>query len=66
MADTLFGQVLVHLLTTDEPLGGHFCHTLHHHLRTEYNAVPAHFIIRSGLPWHHMNNCILAQQSFLS
>lgn len=66
MADSLFGQVLVGLLTTEELQGSHFRHALHHHLHTEYDAVPAHFILCSGLAWHRMNNCILAQQSFLS
>lgn len=66
MADALFGQILCELLLNDEPIGKHFRHALHHHLWAEYEAIPAHFILRSGLPWLRMSNRMVAQRSFLS
>lgn len=61
MTNALCSQIVVKLLTSDKPIGSQFCHALHHHLHNEYDAVPAHFILQSGLPWQHMNNCIFTQ-----
>ncbi|KAJ1601139.1 hypothetical protein NDA14_007466 [Ustilago hordei] len=62
----LIGQIAANLLQSTEPLGHQFRAALQQRLWTEYKAIPAHFLLRRGLPWLAMNNVLLAQRSFLN
>ena len=66
MSIALIGQIAANLLLSKEPIGFQFRAALQQHLWDEYKAIPAHFMLRRGLPWLAMNNAPLAQRSFLN
>lgn len=66
MSIALIGQVAARLLLSKEPIGYQFRAALQEHLWTEYKAMPAHFLLRRGLPWMAMNNVLKSQHSFFN
>lgn len=66
MSIALIGQIAAKLLQSKEPIGYQFRAALQQHLWTEYKAIPAHFLLRRGMPWLAMNNVLLSQRSFLN
>lgn len=65
MSIALLGQQLADLLSNPSPLGCQFRAALQSFLWTEYQAIPAHFVMRRGLPWFRMCNVMTAQSSFM-
>ena len=66
MSIVLIGQMAANLLQSKEPIGSQFRVVLQEYLWTEYKALPAHFILRRGMPWLAMTNILVSQRSFLS
>ncbi|SOV06864.1 uncharacterized protein UDID_17949 [Ustilago sp. UG-2017a] len=66
MSIVLIGQMAANLLQSKEPIGSQFRAVLQEYLWTEYKALPAHFILRRGMPWLAMTNILVSQRSFLS
>lgn len=66
MSIALTGQIAANLLLSKEPIGYQFRAVLQQFLWDEYQALPAHFLMRRGRPWARMNNLMLAQRSFLT
>lgn len=65
MTIALMGQILAGLLLSTEPTGYQFRAALQDHMWKEYKAIPAHFILRRGIPWRLMNSILTAQKSFM-
>ncbi|SOV04943.1 uncharacterized protein UDID_17237 [Ustilago sp. UG-2017a] len=64
MAMTLLGQNIAGLLLSTEPTD-QFWAALQEHMWREYKAIPAHLILRRGVPWRLMNSILTAQKSFM-
>lgn len=60
MAVALLGQIVAGLLLSTEPTGFQFRAALQEHMWREYKAIPAHLILRRGIPWRLMNSVLIA------
>ncbi|KAJ1029813.1 hypothetical protein NDA13_003053 [Ustilago tritici] len=65
MAIALLGQIIAKLLASEEQTGAQFRAALQDLMWTKYKTMPAHLLLRRGLPWLHMNSVVTAQKSFL-
>ncbi|SOV03461.1 uncharacterized protein UDID_18674 [Ustilago sp. UG-2017a] len=61
MSFALIGQMAANLLQSKELIGAQFRAVLQEYLWSEYKALPAHFILRRGMPWLAMINTPTSQ-----